>query len=338
MNVLFLGGIDGNTGPANANKGFVEHWPSGDRLCTVQSGTKMGKLSSLVRGALIADVVLSVGPGKLNSIARAIAKLRGKPIVAFCHGYAPYENKVNRLGMTEAQVNSYKRWLDDCDCVVANSALQMKFLASQQPSLEGKLTYVNLGIEPFDWPGANPRPDSGLVVAVSGGTRPIKANEIVARAIGLLRARGIDAKLIVYGRRYSSNKELDSLVEEESVSFAGQVGREDFLDGLRRSSIFVMNSRREPFGLSALDALEVGTSVLLYRNCGVVGPLGLGPSDLVDDCEDPEEVARKIMEIVASPNAERIYRGLNFDLLGWQNSSLRLRNICAAAAGVEQID
>ena len=214
----------------------------------------------------------------------------------------------------------------------------MNFIKHEQPSLSNKIAYTNLGIEPFSWKGKSGAAPDSLVVAVSGGTRPIKANEVVARAVSILRDRGIDATLYIYGRRYSPNTELDSLVESGGGVYCGQVSRNEFINGLRKSTVFVMDSRWEPFGLSALDALEAGASILLSRNCGVADALGLGPSDLVDNCEDPVEVANKIAALVETPNAERIYGALDFEAMSWRSSSLKLRNICAAAAGIEPLD
>lgn len=338
MRVLFVAGLTGNTGPANANRAFAGAWPREDEVLLVGNGNKIKKLAALVRGALKADVMLTMGPGKLDTIARTIAHVRGKPVIGFCHGYAPYENEVNNLGMNDNEVVTWRAWLDDCDFVATNSALQMNFIKNEQPSLSNKIAYSNLGIEPFPWKGKSSATSGCIVVAVSGGTRPIKANEVVARAVSILRDRGLDATLYIYGRRYSPNAELDSLVESGSGVYCGQVSRDEFIDGLRKSTVFVMNSRWEPFGLSALDALEAGTSILLSRNCGAAGALGLGPSDLVENCEDPVEVANKIIALAETPNAERIYDALDFSAMSWRNSSLKLRNICAAAAGIETLD
>lgn len=335
MRVLFVGSITGNSGPTNANRSFVEHWPNEDELILVD-GSKAHKMQKLLTGAL-SDVVLTMGPGRPDSLARAAARARKKPVVGFCHGYIPFENDVNHLGMSAGKIQAYKKWLDDCDVVVTNSALQMRFLVTQQPSLEGKVAYANLGIEPFVQRNGVRSKSGKVVVAVSGGTRPIKANEVVAQAVNILRHRGIDASLDIYGRRYSPNDELDRLVRSGSGRYLGQVSRDEFIKGLRDSTVFVMDSRWEPFGLSALDAVEAGTSVLLSRNCGVGEVLGLCPSEVVLDCEDPEEVSDRIMALVQSPNAGRIFEKLDFDAISWHSSAGKLRNICAAAAGVEPI-
>ena len=338
MRVLFIGSVSEGTGPGNANRAFMQNWPKEDVVYVVDGQSKGEKLRHLLRGCFKADVVLTTGrPGKLGFLVRVIARARKKKIVAFAHGYAPYENVVNGQGLSDKAMDDQKAWLDECDCVVANSRMQMEFLGEQQPSLVGKLEYATLGVDAFPWVGELHPASSVLTVAVTGGTRPIKANEVVARAIKLLNEAGVKARLVVYGRRYAPNAELDSLIEAGYGEYAGQLGHEEFLRDLRMCDMLVMNSRHEPFGLSALDAVQAGTSLLMSRNCGVAEVLNLEPGDFVEDCEDPKEAAAKIAALAQAPNAERIYKGLDFDRIGWKRASLRLRNICARMAGVEVI-
>lgn len=338
MRILFIGSVSEGTGPGNANRAFMQNWPKEDAVYVVDGQSKGEKLRHLLKGCFKADVVLTTaGPGKLGLLVRVIASARKKKIVAFAHGYAPYENIVNGQGLSDKAMNAQKAWLDKCDCVVANSRLQMEFLGEQQPSLMGKLEYATLGVGAFPWEGKVHSVSSVLTVAVTGGTRPIKANEVVAKAVKLLNEAGVGARLVVYGRRYAPNAELDSLIEAGYGEYAGQLGHEEYLRDLRTCDMLVMNSRHESFGLSALDAVQAGASLLISRNCGVAEVLNLEPGDFVEDCEDPKEVAAKIVALAQAPNAERIYKGLDFDKIGWRRASLKLRNICARIAGADAI-
>lgn len=338
MRVLFVGSVGGNTGPDNANRGFVENWPLEDTVYIADGGTGLEKLHALLAGCLKVDVILStVGSGKLYSLVRGVARARSLKTVGFCHGYVPYENAINSLGMSERAMSRYQSWLDSCDCVATNSRLQMEFIAEHQPSLQGKLAYANLGIEPFPWGGEAHSQTGGLRIAVTGGTRPIKANEVVAKAVKLLNDSGIRATLAIYGRRYSPNAELDGLVEAGCGDYVGQLSHADYLHDLRSCDMLVMNSRHESFGLSALDAIQAGTSLLMSRSCGVAEVLGLESGDFIENCEDPEEVADKIVALAQMPNAYRIYRQLDFRKIGWKASALKLRDICARTANIKTL-
>ena len=108
----------------------------------------------------------------------------------------------------------------------------------------------------------------------------------------------------------------------------GQIAQAEFLKALSHTDVFVMNSRRDSFGMSATDALAAGASLLLSCNCGVADVLKLEESDIVFDCEDANEVAQKILYLASHPNAQRLYGALDFDALGWDGSANRLCEIC----------
>ena len=281
-------------------------------------------------GAFWCDVVVSGGPGILNDIISSITRFRGVPVVGYCHGYAPFENVINELGLSGARMEAFVDWLDGVDAVATNSDFQKKFLEEHQPSLAGKVESTLLGVEPFEAPEPRAPSKDILVIAVSGGTRQIKGNDVVARAALLLRGRGIDVDLRVYGRNYAKNRDLDALVEKVG-SYRGQMPQSEFAAELRYADVFVMNSRHESFGLSAPEGLAAGCSLLLSGNCGVKEIFETETSDVVSNCEDAVEVADKIAHLGECPNAERLYRSIDFSTCSWTAAASRLREICARA-------
>lgn len=328
MRVLFAAPVEGNTGPSNANRCFFVNWPQSDDVRQLSKGSKVARLLGAARNALWCDVVVSSGPGAIDAVVSSIARARRVPVLGYCHGYAPFENEVNELGLPESQMRTFVDWLDGVDIVATNSDLQRRFLEERQPSLIGKVESTLLGVEPFRIPGPRGSHKGSVVVAVSGGTRPIKGNDVVARGALLLKERGVDVDLRVYGRSYAPNRELDELVEKVG-SYRGQVPQDAFAAELQQADVFVMNSRHEPFGLSAMDALAAGCSLLLSENCGVKEVFATEPSDVVSDCEDAEEVADKISYLAQHPNAERLYRSIDFNTCSWAAAADRLRNVCA---------
>lgn len=326
MKVLLLGGVDGNTGPSNVHKSLVDAWPESSRIETVNSKSKPLKiLESLFKG-LRCDVIVSPGSGWTEIVAHRVLATLGKPVVCFNHGYVPFENDINHLGLSQGTVDAIKQHLATADAVVANSAMQERFVLSRQPELAGRTSHATLGVERFDFPDVDsPR---GNIIAVSGGTRPIKANEVVARAVEILRSRGVDCSLRVYGRRYSENESLDAAVESGIAEYRGQVSSEQFRSELRECSVFVMDSRHESFGLSAIDALDAGCSLLMSRNCGVAEVMSLEPGDVVEDCEDASEVADKIERLLVHPNPRRLYDSIDFDMTSWAVTADKLNDVC----------
>ena len=329
MKTFFALGIDGNTGPSNANCSLYRNWPISGKTLLLSSSGKVQKLISAVLGGLWCDVVVSSGPGKCVKIATSLARLRGKASVGFCHGYLPFENEINSLGLSDAELRAFVKWLDSCDAVATNSAFQADFLKSRQPTLAYKVTATYLGLDYFEQSSRKASTGS-LVVAVSGGSRPIKGNEVVAHAVSLLRKQGVKTEIRVFGRCYSKNESLEKLVNQCGL-FRGQISHKEFLSELNKVDVFVMNSRHEPFGLSAIDALEAGCSLLLSKHCGVAELFELSEEDVIEDCEDANELASKILSLANRPNSIRLYKSLDFDLYSWKSASARLFDVCSRA-------
>lgn len=327
MKVAFLSSTEGNKGPSNVHRELVAHWPESDILLLAAQNPKHLKIVDSVIKGLRADVVLSGDADWAELVACRVLHAFGRPVVCFNHGYVPFENDINGLGLSRRKTDAYQRYLEIADAVVANSKHQMKFVARMQPRLEDRLTFVNNAVDPFEQREHHASSDGTIHVAASGGTRPIKGNETVAKAVRILNERGLKATLTVYGRGYAENPELSKLLDLPYIGMKGQVPREQLLRDLQNVDVFVMNSVHESFGLSALDAIEASCSLLISRNCGVADVLTLEDDDVVEDCKDAVEVADKIVGLLAHPNAERLYRALDFDALSWKRTAQKLRDV-----------
>lgn len=331
MQVLFLADIEENTGPSNANRAFCEHWPKEDDIITLRCGGKISKLISAVVGALKCDIAITSGPNKVYKIIEPILRIRKKPICAYCHGYAPYENEVEHLNLNQRVLDDYMEWIESSAVVITNSMIQKKLIEQRHPNI--LINVVNLGVDPFKRKQAtSKRMTAGkLTVSVSGGTRFCKGNEVVAEAVDILVRRGYRIEFRVYGRRYAENSDLDDRIKNNG-RYCGQVDRRLFLEGLSESDVFVMNSRHESFGLSAIDALSAGCSLLISRNCGVTEILKLNDHDLICDTENAGEIASKIEELFFAPNGTRIIESIDFKNTSWESAAQRLRNVCFGVA------
>lgn len=332
MYVFYLADIEGNTGPSNANRSFYNHWPDEDVILTLPTKGNLRKLASAVFNSLRCDIVITTGPSKVYKLVKRIMDIRNKPICAFCHGYAPYENVIEHLNLDQHILDDYVRWIESSNVVVTNSVIQKELIERYHPQVH--IEVVHLGVDSFirtesDRVGGT---HGKLTVSVSGGTRFCKGNEVVAKAVDLLIEQGYEIELRVYGRQYAANEQLDACLRR-CGKYYGQVDRRSFLMGLQDSDIFVMNSRHESFGLSSIDALGMGCSLLISTHCGVKEILNLNESDLIYDTEDANEIARKIKELLLSPNGMRLANSIDFDRTCWSFASRELREICAQVVG-----
>ena len=327
---MLVGDVSDNAGPSNVHRELIKHWPEEEELLLPSWANAVSKLISVVVASMRCDVLLTTGSGRLCDMARSIVRKRNVPVVVLVHGYLPYENEVNNLGYADEAVQRWRSVLHGADIVVTNSEFHAECLRAAEPSIADAIRWFNLGVEPFK-PCEHAAGDDCITVTVSGGTRPIKGNEVVARAVALLRDQGIPIHLLVFGRSYAENARLEGAVRACGGRMMGQVSSSEFIETLARSDVFVMNSLRESFGMSAIDALAGGASLLVSRNCGVAGILALEDGDIIFDCEDECEVARKILQLAAHPNAQRLYNAMDFDELGWDASARRLSDVCLEA-------
>lgn len=109
-------------------------------------------------------------------------------MVCIVHGWLPYENRANGLGIPESQIKGYEGFTGRCSGIAAVSKLQASFVAAEASNLAGKIDWLFNGVERRK-PIVHVSEDC-LVVSVSGGTCPIKCNEIVAAACDLIGGAG----------------------------------------------------------------------------------------------------------------------------------------------------
>ena len=328
MKIALLSSTKENEGPANVHRGFVAHWPKEDSFYLVTQESKLHKLFDSIIKGLMSDVVISGDTGWSELLACKVLRILGKRIVCLSHSYLPFENDINNLGLSQRKLNAYLEYLLSANAVVANSQQQMRLLISMQPELQNKIHYVNNAVDPFaQLPHKETRPDV-ITVAVSGGSRPIKRNEFVGKAVQQINSRGLHARLMVYGNRSARNDELDALLEDPCVQMMGHVSSNEFIAGLQQTDVFVMNSQYESFGLSVLDALHAGASVLLSKNCGVMDVIDAKPSDTIERYDDVDELADKIISAKRTSNSQRLYRSIDFSSWNWTTSANQMASIC----------
>lgn len=315
MRILFIADTVSNTGPANVNKEIYEHLSRCQEVVNV-SQTSLLKIVDLVNLLIKCDFVVTDGFDRLFVILQRIAKRLKKPFVLIMHGYLTYENKINNLGLSSSYCLAYDRYLENSDAIITLSKLQKDFIVQQKANFDKKVFACPMGLNVQNREHIK---DCEFVrVAVSGGTRPIKRNDFVARSVNLLNVNNKKIEFYVYGRCYSGSIELIAKdLSKDVMCYRGQVSQECFLEELRSVDVFVMASLHEPFGLSAIDALQSGCSVLLSEQCGVIEALDTAESDLIYLSDSEETVAKKIEYLIEHPNHRRLKNSINYKRQNW---------------------
>lgn len=136
-------------------------------------------------------------------------------------------------------------------------------------------------------------PGLPLVVAL-GRLAHSKGFDVLIRAIPLLKRR--DARCVIAGADGGEGAALRALATKECpgrVIFAGRLDREDSSTLLAAASVVAIPSRAEPFGLVALEALQMDRRVVATAVGGLAMTLQTPGAALVPP-GDPAALAREL--------------------------------------------
>jgi glycosyltransferase involved in cell wall biosynthesis len=238
----------------------------------------------------------------------------GVPYVLAPNGTAPRIER-RRLAKQVFDVVMGRRIVEGAARVLAVShAEQLQF---GQLGIESRV--VRLVPNPVDLDEFSPSPERGRfrerlglpgpsavpVVMFLGKLTPRKRVDVLVRAFA--RVGDERARLVVAGNDMGTGAELRSLVRvlglERRTIFTGLIRGRERLEALADASVVVYPSQDEIFGLVPLEALLVGTPVIVAADSGcgeVVGRTGGGQ---IVPCGDVDRLVRAIDQVLDSPSA-----------------------------------
>jgi len=126
-----------------------------------------------------------------------------------------------------------------------------------------------------------------------------KGFDVLIRATGVLRDRGVEASLVIAGdgpEKEALERLIADLKLNDRVSLLGWIEPpDDFLAGL---DVFVLSSRVEPFGLVVAEAMAAGAPVVSTRIDGPRHILGDGALAQMVAPEDAEALADALVAVM----------------------------------------
>lgn len=228
-------------------------------------------------------------------LAGPAACLAGVPLLWHVHG-AYGSEAINRMGVRLAG-----------RVIVVSRATML-----EQPALAreagGKVAVVHNGLLPADKasrPVASGRCRQGSPTIVCGArVHPEKGLDVLVRASALLAAEFPAIRVNIVGNVQAGYEEharaLRDLAEhlgvEARVNLVGPV--RDPLCCWRDATVYVQPSRAEPFGLCVLEAMSVGTPVVVTSVGGLQETVDDGVTGLRVPPEDPAALAQAIRRLV----------------------------------------
>ena len=210
----------------------------------------------------------------------------------------------------------------ECDTVIATTPIQLDMLKDDYDVSEKRMTMIPPGYDDnrfFPVSAATRQAVrervgfSGKTILVLGRLAENKGYDLLVEAFPLVCKRYPDARLhLAIGgediegteerRAFEEiKKQVKSLGVEHAVDFGGFVSDEDLPDYYRAADVFVLCSRYEPFGMTAIESMASGTPTVVTRHGGLWRACTYGRHALICDPFDREDLGMSICKIFQLP-------------------------------------
>ncbi len=145
-----------------------------------------------------------------------------------------------------------------------------------------------------------------------------KRPEAFVRMAALVHRKRPDVSFTLHGSDEGRLAEVRSLIASEglddAVTYGGALEHDAAVERTARATVYVLPSVDEPFPMSVLESLAVGTPVVCTHSCGIAAELSRREAALVTD-GSPEQLADAVLRLLEDrPLRERLTRA------GWTPS------------------
>ncbi len=261
----------------------------------------------------------------LSGQVGALARDRwGVPLVHTMHTMGKVKNAALATGDTPepiARLIGEEQVVAAADMLVANTDDEAKQLIDLYDADPGRVEVVHPGVDLDTFrdvgrSAARERlglPAQGTVITFVGRIQPLKAPDVMLRAVALLLERRPDLRTsltvaVVGGPSGSGLEHPDSLVRlaeelgiESLVRFVPPVVQEELVDWYAASSLVCVPSYNESFGLVAIEAQASGTPVVAADVGGLSTAVRDGRSGLLVADHEPASYAAAFERVVYEP-------------------------------------
>jgi glycosyltransferase involved in cell wall biosynthesis len=143
-----------------------------------------------------------------------------------------------------------------------------------------RISVVHLSSDNFG-PGTETEESDGLTIFSPYNLEPRKNLATLLKAVSEIQARGISARLLLFGRaavnaerEIAFQKEVKDLGIDSSVCLTGVVSDADLNRLLHSATMFVFPTLYEGFGLPVLEAMRAGSLVVCHKASAMAEVLG----------------------------------------------------------------
>lgn len=282
----------------------------------------------------------------------------GAPLVHAMHTMAKVKNANLADGDTPepaARVIGETQIVAAADRLIANTAEEADELVRHYSADPGKVAVVHPGVNLDRFRPADGRaaararldlPQDALVPLFAGRIQPLKAPDILLRAIAVLldERPELRSRIVVpvvggpSGSGLAKPEGLQKLAARlgiaDVVRFRPPVGQDQLADWFRAASVLVMPSYSESFGLVAIEAQAAGTPVLAAAVGGLSVAVRDGHTGFLVRGHNPADYARVLSDLADEPTlASRMGEAAarHAQSFGWDTAAAATADVYTAA-------
>jgi D-inositol-3-phosphate glycosyltransferase len=261
----------------------------------------------------------------LSGQVGALARDRwGVPLVHSMHTMAKVKNEALAEGDTPepaARVIGEEQVVEAADLLIANTDLEAKQLINLYDADPGRVEVVYPGVDlqlfrPQDRAAARAAlglPADSSVLLFAGRIQPLKAPDVLLRAVAVLLARdpALRSRLVVpvvggpSGTGLEHPESLASLAQQlgidDVVRFVPPVSQTELARWYAAATLVAVPSYNESFGLVAIEAQACGTPVVAAAVGGLTTAVHDARSGLLVEGHDPGRWADALSRVVCDP-------------------------------------
>ncbi len=237
----------------------------------------------------------------------AAKQVSGKPLIV--HVHATEFDRSGGVNVNQGVYDIERSGMQSADRVVAVSEFTKRIIVERYDVPESKVRVIYNGIDEHTAPQASdalPRLRAlkhagNKIVLFLGRITLQKGPDYFVRAAARVLERNPDVYFILSGSGDMEGQMMDLAAQlgiAHKVFFTGFLHGADRDEAYQSADLFVMPSVSEPFGIAPLEAMKIGTPVLISKQSGVAEVVH---HVLKVDFWDVDEMAGKILSVVGLP-------------------------------------
>ena len=255
-------------------------------------------------------------------------QISGKPLVIHVHA-TDFDRSRGQVNPTVYAIE--KRGMDAADHIMTVSELTRRTVIEKYNQDPAKVTTVHNAVEPLsDAETFTKTPRKDKVVTFLGRITMQKGPEYFVEAAHLVLQKTKGVRFVMAGSGDMMNAMID-LAAKKGISdrfhFTGFLKGRQVHEMLAESDVYIMPSVSEPFGISPLEAMQVGTPSIISKQSGCAEIL---THAIKTDYWDIDAMADAIYSIVKNPSMYKSLRELGREELNnikWYDAGLKVRGI-----------